>query len=85
MLCVQINSLTHTNSILNVSIKTKTHTDIHSILSLYFKSYSTQLECCNGAYANQGSSYCLLQIENYFDDEDYEEVYYPNYNESWDK
>ena len=29
------NSLTHTNSILNVSIKTKTHTDIHSILSLY--------------------------------------------------
>ena len=25
----------HTNSILNVSIKTKTHTDIHSILSLY--------------------------------------------------
>ena len=52
---------------------------------IYFKSYSTQLECCNAAYANQGSSYCLLQIENYFDDEDYEEVYYPNYNESWDE
>ena len=31
----KINSLTHTNSILNVSIKTKKHTDIHSILSLY--------------------------------------------------